>query len=234
MIEAMLQRFGVPQNAERLKAELGRELNGQLTYGIGAVRAGLKASVYFAVAGLFGIITVVTVAVLFYSLLTHYMNELVAMAVTAFAFGLMGFIAKLMAQSKIAEVPTHRSFKVPQLYKKIEGTKSDDHQAPPPVQHPPDFHNTRNSSNSSVGAEGETREWVMGLVKQGYSRHLKTGVTPVDAFIDNVRPDAEFMAKQGLLSVEEQLRNGSRPTIATILVSGLITGFLLSRRGGFK
>ena len=234
MIEAILQRFDVPQNAERLKAELGRELNGQLTYGIGAVRAGLRASVYYVVAGLFGIITVITVAVLFDSWLTHYMNELGAMAVTAVAFGLMSFIAILMAQSKIAEAPTHQTFKVPELYKKIEGTMSGDVHAPPPVQHPPDFHSTRNSSNSSFSAEGETRQWVLGLVKQGYSRHLKTGVTPVDAFIDNVRPDAEFMAQQGLLSVEEQLRNGSRPTIATILVGGLITGFLLSRRGGFK
>lgn len=56
MIDAILHRFGVPQNAERLKTELGREVNGQLTYGIRAVRAGLRASIFYAMAGLFGII----------------------------------------------------------------------------------------------------------------------------------------------------------------------------------
>lgn len=150
-----------------------------------------------------------TVAVLFYSWLTHYISDLGAMAVTAVAFGLKSFIAILMAQSRIAEAPTYQTFKVPQLYKKIERTKPEDHHAPPPVQHPADYPDTRNWPDSSFGAEGETRQWVLGLVKQGYSRHLKTGITPVDAFIDNVRPDAEFMARQGLQSVEEQLRNGS-------------------------
>ena len=86
----------------------------------------------------------------------------------------------------------------------------------------------------SSETEGETRQWVLGLIKQGYSRHFNTGVGPVDSFIDTIQPEAESMAKEGLQTVEQQLQNGSRPTIAMILIGGLITGFLLSSRGGVK
>ena len=234
MIEAILQRFGVPQNAERLKTELGREVHGQVTYGVGAVRAGLRASVFYAISGLFGIITVVSVALLFYSWLTLYLGALGAMAVTAGVFGVLTFIAILLAQNKISEVPTYQPFRVPKLYKKIERPQPEEQPATRPAQRAADSTNTRRTAETSIGAEGETRQWVLGLVKQGYSRNLNTGVPAVDSFIANVRPDAELMARQGLQTVEEQLRNGSRPTLAAILLGGVVTGFLLSSRGGVK
>ncbi len=234
MIEAILQRFGMPQNAERLRTELGLEVNGQLTFAAGAVRAGLRASVFYAISGLFGIITVVAVALLFYSWLSLYLGDLGAMAVTAGAFGVMTIIAIYLAQSRIAEMHAYQPFRVPQLYKKVERPQSAQQQHAPPVQRAADYANSRSSPESSIGAEGETRQWVLGLFKQGYSRNLNTGVTAVDSFIDNLQPDAEVIARQGLQTVEEQLRSGSRPTIAAILLGGLITGFLLSSRGGVK
>ena len=234
MIEAMLQRFGVPQNAERLKTEWGREAKGQFSYGTAALRASLRVGVFYAVAGLFGIITVVASALLFYAWLRLYVGDLGAMAVTAFAFGLLTFFALWLAQTKIAEMPVYQPFQVPQFYKKIELPQSAQQDHAPPVQRAADYTDPRRARERSMGAEGESVEWVLGLVKQGYARNLNTGVTAVDSFLHNMRPDAEVMARKGLQTVEDQLRNGSRPTIAAILLGGLVSGFLLSSRGGIK
>ena len=234
MIEAMLRRFGVLQNAERLKSELAREVNGQLIYGMGAVRAGLRASVMFAIAGVLGIITAVALAVLLYSRLDLYLGHLGALAVTAVAFGLMSLIFIFVAQSRIAEAPIYQTFKLPQLYEKIDSFQPKEEPAAPPVQRATHFNDTRRSALGSIETEGETRQWVLDLIKQGYSRHIDTGVGPVDSFIDTIQPEAESMAKEGLQKVEQQLRNGSRPTLAMILMGGLITGYLISRSGGVK
>ena len=234
MIEAILRRLGVPQNAERLKSELAREVNGQLIYGMGAARAGLRAGAMFAIAGVLGIIAVVTLAVLFYSWLALYLGHLGALAVTAGAFGFMSLIFISVAQSRMAEAPVYQTFKLPQLYEKIASQQLEEEVVPPPAQRAANFSNARRSAVGSSETEGETRQWVLGLIKQGYSRHFNTGVGPVDSFIDTIQPEAESMAKEGLQTVEQQLQNGSRPTIAMILIGGLITGFLLSSRGGVK
>lgn len=234
MIESILRRFGVPQNAERLKSELAREVNGQLIYGIGAARAGLRASVMFAIAGVLGIIAVVTLAVLFYSWLALYLGQLGALAVTAGAFGLMSLIFISVAQTRMAEAPVYQTFKLPQLYEKIESPQSEEEPVGAPVQKAANFSNTRRSAMGSIETEGETRQWVLSLIKQGSSRYINTGVASVDSFIGTIQPEAESMAKEGLQRVEQQLRNGSRSTIAGILMGGLVTGYLLSRRGGVK
>ena len=234
MIEAILQHFGMPQNAERLKTELGREVNGQLTYVTGAIRVGLRASVFYAIATLTGIITVVAIALLFYSWLDLYLGPLGSMAVTAGAFGLMTIIAIYLAQSRIVKMPAYQSFRVPQLYKKIERPEPTQPQHARPVQSAAGYANPRSSAETSIGAEDETRQWLLGLFKQGYSRNLNTGVNALDSFIANMRPDAELMARQGLQTVEEKLRSGSRPTLAAILLAGLVTGFLFSSRVDVK
>lgn len=234
MIEAILQRFGVVKNAERLKSELQRELDGQLKYGTIAIHAGLSASVLYAVAGLFGIITLVIVTLLFYTWLSIYLGNLGAMAVTASVFGLMTFIAILVGRNKMLRVPAYRPFIIPQFYKKVEHPLSEERPTKRPAEHSADSIHSSRQRETSLAAEDETRHWVLGLVKQGYAQHLSTGVPAVDSFLNNVRPDAELIAKEGLQNVEGHLRNGSRPTISAILLGGLIAGYVLSSRGGIK
>lgn len=234
MIPSILKYFGISQNAERIKAELKREVNGQVAYVSGASRVVLQAGIIYAVAAILGIITSVVATFLLYVWLTLYLGSLGALAVLSAIFAIMTLTAVVVAQSKIAKLPVYHPISLPDFYRPVERPVPHPHSPLSPVKKAATSDNTWRDRENLNGAEADTAQWVMGLFREGYSQQLNTGVPALDSFIETLQPDAEAMARRGLDSLGEQLRVGSRPTLATILLGGLVTGFLLSSRGAVR
>ena len=231
MIELLLNYFGIRQNAQRIRAELNREVNGQLVYVTSAARTLFQVAILYGIVAILTIITLVASTILLYSFLYLYLGSLGALAVVSSLFAILTLITVIVAQSKIAKLPVYHPITVPEFYKPVERHTPHPHSPVPPEKKGGDSHNSGSSMENLNGAEANTTQWVMGLIREGYSQKLNTGVPVLDSFIATLQPDAEVLAKRGLDSVGEQLRVGSRPTLATILLGGLVTGYLLSSRG---
>ena len=234
MIDWILKYFGISQNAKRIKAELNHEVNGQITYIRGAARSLVKAGSIYAVAAVLAIVTLTISTILLYVGLSVYLGSLGALAILSALFAIATLITIVVAQNRIAQLPVYQPINVPVFYKPLDRPVS----VPPSPPFPekkaanPDYiGNVETNLNVS---EGETAHWMMGLFKEGYSKKFNTGIPALDSFIVTLQPDAEQIAMRGLNSVTEKLREGSRPTLATILMGGLVTGFLLSSRGVVK
>lgn len=234
MIAWILKNFGIRQNAERIRAELNREVNVQLAYVAGASKTVLQAGIVYAVAGILAIITVVLATFLLYGWLALYLGSLGALAVLGAIFAILTLVAFVVAQSKIAKLPVYRPVVVPEFYKPVERPQPSPQSPVSPFKKAANLENMWSYRDNLNTAEADTTQWVMGLFKEGYSQKLNTGVPVLDSFIATLQPDAEDLARRGLDSVSERLRVGSRPTLATILLGGFVTGFLLSRRGVLK
>ena len=120
MIPSILKYFGISQNAERIKAELKREVNGQVAYVSGASRVVLQAGIVYTVAAILGIITVVVATFLLYVWLTLYLGSLGALAVLSAIFSIMTLTAVVVAQTKIAKLPIYHPISVPDFYIPVE------------------------------------------------------------------------------------------------------------------
>ena len=234
MIESILNYFEISQNAERIRAELNHEVNGQITYIAGAARTIAKAGSIYAVAVLLAIMTVTIVTILLYVGLSLYLGTLGALAVLSALFAIATITAIVVAQNKIAQLPVYRPMNTPAFYKPAERPVSVAQSPPLSEKKSATPNYTGNSENNLNVAQGETSHWMMGLFREGYSKKLNTNIPAVDSFIATMQPDAEELARRGLNSVTEKLRVGSRSTVATILMGGFITGFLLSNRGVVK
>ena len=231
MIESLLNYFGIRQNAQRIRAELNREVNGQLVYVTSAARTLFLAAILYGIVAILTIITLVAATILLYSFLSIYLGSLGALAVVSSLFAILALITVVVAQSKIAKLPVYHPITVPEFYKPVERHTPHPQSPVSPEKKAGNSHNSGSSMENLNGAEANTAQWVMGLIREGYPQKLNTGVPALDSFIATLQPDAEVLAKRGLDSVGEQLRVGSRPTLATILLGGLVTGYLLSSRG---
>ena len=232
MIASLAKYFGISQNAERIRAELSREVNAQLAYVAGATHTALQAGIAYALAAMLAIITVVVATILLYVYLSFYLGSVGALAVLSAVFATATLTAIAVAQNKIAKLPVYHPISVPDFYKPVERPAPQSPVSPVKKAEPSD-HLWSDRENLN-GAEADSAQWVMGLFRDGYSQQLNTGVPALDSFITTLQPGAEGLARRGLYSVGEQLRVGSRPTLVTILLGGCITGFLLSSRGAVR
>ena len=224
MFKSLLNATGITQNIERVKTELALEVNTQINSARDMGRQTAMAAVWGLVAGLFGLLALITVLMLLYAWIAPIYGPVAAYAVILVLLLAIAIAGVLNARQKLRDMPVRKPLVLPKLY--IE--------TPTPSVAP---HASEPARPASVYAASSSNirsdpifSWLFSLVKQAApSGH--TGQPQIDDLVTKLRPQAEVAANEAMLKAVDQLRYGNRKTMFAILGVAAVTGWFVSSRG---
>ena len=223
MLKSILRSVGVPQNLERIKAELEQEANVQIRSVKTATRNVATISAWAVLSVFVGVLAAIVGICLIFAWLAPTYGAVTALAILFILLLSLAIVGILMARSKYTEMPTRPRLSLPAIWEPVS--------AVPPSQDLPQDSMQRNydGAASSSAVSDSLFDWLFSVARQATPTG-NTGSPPIDQLFTTLKPRAEVMASEAMTMALRKLRTGDRKTMLAILGTGVLVGWLAARQ----